>query len=536
MSNWLVSSKAALPLSKASEAQASKNKTAGAQEAPPHLKGNVQEVVRPGAKSRGEDDESTETATASTRNFSSYVRGPPLPPLPPTPHSGDKAAPVPQRDDDDSSLIITLPTSKSSVGGGGCGCSIASGGNFSDRAGYTGGSGILSSALTHPAAVIKALPGASSNRVYSLVFHPSPSKLIICAGGRFGQLALWAPASEVYRQGQGGGGPLGERDDMDAIRKAGGGGGGGGGGGKRNRGEGEEEDSPEGGEQEREEAEEDNSTRELAVFSHHSEVISAIAIPSAASNFIYTASLDCSVRCLDAERGVSWELVSEDEGKPAALCLEGGSDDDCASAGHSMWVGNREGQIYHLDSRVAPVSRVGCHEGRQTSYLQVHVAGKKITTLSLGGSTFSTLLSAGGDGAVKLWDVRKMPTSGKRAWGKVGQCEAACLAVLTHGTTVCSAYFSPRGTYIMSSSNDDLLRVWRTVDVLGGKGGGGGGGLKGKPEALPSHVWKHDMHTGSLFFNTQQPFFPSPSFLSYTCALPRRPPHTFPFQGAGLHP
>ena len=36
------------------------------------------------------------------------------------------------------------------------------------------------------------------------------------------------------------------------------------------------------------------------MFDMHSEVIAAIAVPSAAPHNIFTASLDCTIRCLDA--------------------------------------------------------------------------------------------------------------------------------------------------------------------------------------------------------------------------------------------
>ena len=58
------------------------------------------------------------------------------------------------------------------------------------------------------------------------------------------------------------------------------------------------------------------------------------------------------------------------------------------------------------------------------------------------------------------------------------------LAALENSGVVSSAYFSPLGTYIMSASSDDHLRVWETSRVMAG-------------HHAPMHVLKHDMHTGA---------------------------------------
>ena len=227
------------------------------------------------------------------------------------------------------------------------------------------------------------------------------------------------------------------------------------------------------------------------MFAHHSEVIAAIAIPAAAPNLIYTASLDCSVRCLDAAAGVSWEVVEEDEGKPAALCFDGGGAGG-EGGGTSMWVGNRLGQVYHCDTRVKCGSGGGAGgvrsiRGSTGGLLQVHAEGKKITTVCLGpggaGGAASpfTLLTAGGDGLVRLWDTRRLPKGGSST-SKVRE-GGTPIAELVHGSTVCSAYFSPLGTHIMSASANDYVRVWDTGRVTAGS-------------LQPKHVLKHDMHTG----------------------------------------
>ena len=353
-----------------------------------------------------------------------------------------------------------------SVGGGGSGC-------LADPAAvpHPGrpSSFLATAALTRPGGVIKCFPGASSNRVYSIAFHPTPHKLVAMAGGRFGQLTLWVPGDDaVGGGGGGGGGAAGAAAPAPAHgKRARSSGDGGEGGEGESEGEGEGGGGGGGG-----------AMTELAVFDLHSEVIAAIAVPSAAPHNIFTASLDTTIRCLDAVTGVSYD-IHEDPGKPAALCFECGGGGGWGG-GHTFWVGNREGELYHLDTRLRSRG-AGRGPGGTSGVLQAHTEGKKISTVCLqGGGAGGALLTASGDGTAKLWDARKLPRHSSGAGGK----KPEPLATLQHGSTVCSAYFSPWGGHIASASNDDLVRVWDTAAVLRG-------------ELAPRHAIKHDMHTGA---------------------------------------
>jgi WD40 repeat protein len=352
------------------------------------------------------------------------------------------------------------------VGGGGSGClADPSATPAPGRAGALLGA----AALTSSAGVIKCFSSGSSNRVYSIAFHPNAQKLVAMAGGRFGQLSLWAPGEEACGRGGGGsgGGNASAAAPSAGAKRARSGGDGGS--------EGEEEQEGEGGGSGGGGGD-DAALRELAVFDMHSEVIAAIAVPSAAPHNIFTASLDCTIRCLDAVAGISYD-IHEDEGKPAALCFEHGSSDGWAG-GHTFWVGNREGQLYHLDTRLRRRG-AGRGPGGTSGVCQAHVEGKKITTVCLNPSGVGTVLTASGDGTVKLWDARRLPRHGAR-----GKATPEPLHTLEHGSTVCSAYFSPWGGHIASACNDDLIRVWDTTAVMSGS-------------AAPKYAVKHDMHTGA---------------------------------------
>ena len=350
------------------------------------------------------------------------------------------------------------PLSFSAEGGGGAGSSAATTASSSRARGSRDFSAI---SLPSEHGVIKAFPN-SSNRVYSICFHPIETKLICIAGGRNGELTLWAPEEIEGGSAENAGAGAGASATNVSSSSPG----------KRARDEGEETSATDG---------EDSTTslRELAVFAHHSEVVAAILVPAAHPASIFTASLDYSVRRLDATAGVS-EVIFWDEGKPSAMALDGADNAGAAA----LWIGTREGALFHVDTRLP-----GKDLSRATGpSIQVHAEGKKITTISMGAGG-TTLLTASGDATVRLWDSRKLP----RVGGSMRAAEPSPLAELTHGSTVCSAYFSPRGTYIASASSDDTLRVWDSAAVA-------------KGDLTPKATFTHDMHTGRWLVPIKAPW------------------------------
>jgi len=110
---------------------------------------------------------------------------------------------------------------------------------------------------------------------------------------------------------------------------------------------------------------------------------------------------------------------------------------------------------------------------------------RKVTALCTLPDT-SYCLSSGGDGVVKVWDVRKLPQPGGRHGS--GAVKEVCL--LRGNQSITSAFFSHHGTHVVATCNDNKLRVW---DVAADGGGGGrGGSLVADP---PSLVISHDNHT-----------------------------------------
>lgn len=183
----------------------------------------------------------------------------------------------------------------------------------------------------------------------------------------------------------------------------------------------------------------------------------------------------------------SYELLY-DEGCPSAIDVDSATGSGWAG-GFTFWVGNRDGQVYHVDTR---------HKGAKTSAVAAH--SKKVTTISLIAAGGPYLSSSSGDSTVKLWDCRKLPMH-TATGGRGSAKQADPLTELEHGASVTSAYFNGSGTRLVSCSNDNKLRVF---DVQGGAASsssastGAGKDSKGAhalSASLASGVY-HNNHTG----------------------------------------
>ncbi|KAA0150218.1 hypothetical protein FNF29_05458 [Cafeteria roenbergensis] len=116
------------------------------------------------------------------------------------------------------------------------------------------------------------------------------------------------------------------------------------------------------------------------------------------------------------------------------------------------------------------------------------------------------VLTSSNDTTAKLWDVRALGRTRKRATGGKAQ-SATPLAVFAHGRGASSAFFSHDGDRIVSTGNDDLIRVW-----------GGGSGAPGPVASMsdatsrfadPAGVAiKHNNHTGRWLSNFRTVFEP----------------------------
>ncbi|KAF9242088.1 WD40-repeat-containing domain protein [Melanogaster broomeanus] len=238
------------------------------------------------------------------------------------------------------------------------------------------------------------------DRVYSAAYHPEPTKDLIFFGDKHGQLGIWdarAPMDEVADE---------DSDITPANEKEG---------------------------------------QHWPATSKSS--ISSIRIDPIDSHNLYTTSYDCTIRQLSLVAGISQQIFSSPDVLITSL--------DSHPSGHEMWISDASGGVTHLDLREG-ATRARC--------------------VSINPTSPHLLLAASNSRSLKLWDTRKLEglTLSKHSsavpleydFDKVqGFVESKKGSGLlrgehTHGKSVSSAYWDPRGRSIVSTSYDDTLRLW----------------------------------------------------------------------------
>jgi WD40 repeat protein len=180
-------------------------------------------------------------------------------------------------------------------------------------------------------------------------------------------------------------------------------------------------------------------------------------------------------------------MVHDDDDMPSALALEDGPGGSGGSGGgHTFYVTNRAGELYHLDTRCKG-AKVG----------SVHAHDKKVPAVSLqaGGAA---VLTASTDTTVKIWDARKLPRhvpSGARAAAKGMEP----VTVLAHPQAVTGAAWSPTGRYLATVCNDNKVRVWEAPAAGGAASSSSSSSSAagyGTPSGPASGSLYHNNHTG----------------------------------------
>ena len=350
--------------------------------------------------------------------------------------------------------------------------------------------------VSSPGQVMKVTP----ERIFSVAFHPAEDRLIALAGDKHGRLGVWVPQADRPSAAPG-----------SSSGSASAAGGGSGSARKRARkaagGDGDDDDGAEeeiassssAANNDEEDGDDDDGGHTVALFHLHSSPISYVIVPPGAPHTVLTSSYDGSVRALDLNKGHSWCLttVGDDTTKGiSALAVDAvaplGQDD----SGVLLWCGSGEGAAYHVDSRTGVSDRA--------PHWQAH--DKKITAVSTlrGGHA---LLTSSSDGTVKIWDARKLPRhsdsdSGGHHHGGNKPHKASPIGTLKHGAAVSSAFFAHHGRHVVSTCNDNKLRVW---DVTTSSSSSSASPVHDPPVA----VVFHDNHTGRWLSQFRTVFDPA---------------------------
>lgn len=180
----------------------------------------------------------------------------------------------------------------------------------------------------------------------------------------------------------------------------------------------------------------------IHLYQPHSAPISGISVQPFSLSKMYTSSYDGLLRLMDIEKEV-FDLVYSSSSGSAVFSLSQQPND-----ANSIYFGEGQGDLNMLDARVGKnLSSWSIHEGR-------------INSIDFSSANTNILATSSTDGLACLWDVRKMD---------VKHPESNNLQTLNHGRAVHSAYFSPSGSCLATTSLDDSVGVLHGVnfeDVL----------------------------------------------------------------------
>jgi hypothetical protein len=236
-------------------------------------------------------------------------------------------------------------------------------------------------------------------RIFSVAFHPSASKLLVAAGDTWGKIGLW---------------------DCDNPGV------------------------------------DDEASPCVVTFEMHSRPVSGLCFTPQRPSALLSCSHDGSVRTLDLGGSGQSEVLhtnpADDDGD-YAMChnLSAADPSGC------VYVACSDGSIVHIDPRNTSKSGGGGGSGGGTLIRDLHE--KKIFMAQLCPSAPHLLATASLDRSVRVWDLRNMYGSNKK--------KPKPLCELEHGLAVTSARWSPVGASLLTTCNDDQLRVFTSSNSWG---------------------------------------------------------------------
>lgn len=173
----------------------------------------------------------------------------------------------------------------------------------------------------------------------------------------------------------------------------------------------------------------------VRVFRPHISPVSDLFIPPADPHKLYSCSYDASLRCCDFERQVFDEVFSVSE-----------KNDDLfrnfsfINGTSTMLVSQFSGNVSLVDVRTP-----------STSAEQVYPVSKKsLRTVSVHPTSTHYFITAGVDAKILLWDLRAISSTSPKPIQKLEN----------HTKAISSAYFSPSGHKVLTSSSDDTILIY----------------------------------------------------------------------------
>ena len=205
----------------------------------------------------------------------------------------------------------------------------------------------------------------------------------------------------------------------------------------------------------------------VATFEPHSRPVAGLRVLDSAPHLLLSCAHDGAVRSFDLGAGSAaaftevYRAAEDADGDYASLHGLSRS----AGEGGALAVCRADGGVALLDPRAW---------GNASPLYQLH--DKKVYSADYSPSRPWLLATSSIDRTVCLWDVRALSASKK----------PKPLHALDHGLAVTAARFSPAGTKLLTTCNDNLLRVYESADAS----------WAGKGLASARAAVKHNNHTG----------------------------------------
>jgi len=329
---------------------------------------------------------------------------------------------------------------------------------------------------------LRALNKACPNRIYTMTFHPDPRKSLLFVGEKLGGIAIWDALGEQA---------VVKSEDVDDEEETSAS--------STNTAEALSKPTIKPVKEEEDEEEEEPGYVEGSSYfiqAHARSAVSAIQVHPTDAHLVYTSSYDGTIREHNFESQQSTEVVDSEALNPDEETLF--SAFEFANDGREIWASDNAGGLVHRDLRLP-----------KSAARRWTLSKKKIGCLSICPNSGDRLaVTAGLNREMRLWDLKSLsglPTSSEIAEVEVG----SCLANYAHGLACSSAYFNPAGNKIVSTSYDDLVRIW---EVEPGIRDSWLAGQLGNVDLAPAFQARHDNQTGRWVSVMKARWSPNPRF------------------------
>ncbi|MCJ1323051.1 hypothetical protein MMC15_008402 [Xylographa vitiligo] len=273
-------------------------------------------------------------------------------------------------------------------------------------------------------------------RIYSLGFHPEPSKALIFAGDKLGNLGIFdasqttnpAPKTEPIKA-----------EDLDSEDP-----------------EFDDDDLP---------------TPAITSFHLHTRTIAAFQFSPLNASHLYTASYDSSLRLLDLTKSTSTEIYGPSDSE-ADEPLSGIEVDPLSP--HVLYFSRLDGFVGRHDTRAPASSATDVYQ----------LSEKKIGGFSMHPQYSHFLATASLDRFMRVWDLRKMQ-------GKGDARAPVCVGEHLSRLSVSHAAFNAVGQ-VATASYDDTVKI----HSFEGMGGWKAGHTVEEAAMEPSATVRHNNQTG----------------------------------------